>query len=386
MSEQQGLAMDAAARGSDGRAWETEMLYFNRDAPRHTVQVEHWGEWDGVISFGGPNGGMKPFPATIVDARTHLPGGKGAWTLEENGFCFVDRPAWDFPDHKDHDRKKCDAEFGPLVCEVARQASGARRAFWMSHQRRAEPDERYSADGYATSFGHSDYGPEFERQVRTILVHRYQMEEEEARTCGLMMVNMWAPVQRPAYDHPLVLLDGSSLDLGVDGAYWKLDDAIDNGYAEKKQRRPLEERVPVAAKDAPALAPLYSPGHRWVCLPDMQPTEGVIFKQYDFRQSSKDAGHALATFHCSAADPYHRDTNLPGRRSIECRVILTFEEVRTLTLPLVLPLPRLASESPQPRPGGSSRLYTVHSLLPVRQDPSSKFTPVLGSSSAGARL
>ena len=37
MSEQQGLAMDAAARGSDGRAWETEMLYFNRDAPRHTV-------------------------------------------------------------------------------------------------------------------------------------------------------------------------------------------------------------------------------------------------------------------------------------------------------------------------------------------------------------
>ena len=116
----------------------------------------------------------------------------------------------------------------------------------------------------------------------------------------------------------------------------------------------------------------------------MKTATAMIFKQYDFRQSSKDAGHALATFHCSAADPYHRDTNLPGRRSIECRVILTFEEVRTL--PLVLPLPRLASESPQPRPGGSSRLYTVHSLLPVRQDPSSKFTPVLGSSSAGARL
>ena len=65
--------------------------------------------------------------------------------------------------------------------------------------------------------------------------------------------------------------------------------------------------------------------HSWVSLTDMQPTEGALFKQYDFRQSAKEKGEALATFHCSSPDPYHRNTNLPGRRSIECRIILTFE-------------------------------------------------------------
>ena len=32
--------------------------------------------------------------------------------------------------------------------------------------------------------------------------------------------------------------------------------------------------------------------------------EAVVFKQYDFRESTKQAGHALATFHCSTPDPY----------------------------------------------------------------------------------
>lgn len=142
-------------------------------------------------------------PAEVVDARTGPGGhgGKGAWTLEEHGFCFVATPHWDFSPHQEHDRKKCDTEFGPLVCEVARVAAGAKRAFWMSHQRRAEPDSRYGEgagqDGYASGFGHSDYGPEFEHQFRTVLVGRYGMDPEEARTCGLMLVNLWTPVQRP---------------------------------------------------------------------------------------------------------------------------------------------------------------------------------------------
>ena len=267
-------------KGDGTRDWQTKMMYFDREAPRGSVTVEPWGEWDHVIGFGGGDGPMMTMhDIDVVDARTHLPGGKEAWTLHEHGFQFIDTPAYDFVDHKEHDRKKCDREFGPKVCEAARLTAGAKRCFWMSHQRRAEPDERYSADGYASGFGHSDYGPEFEAQFRTVLENRYGMDAEEAATCGLLLCNLWCPVQRPAYDHPLVLLDGSSVDLGTDGAYWKLDPSVDNGYAEGKQRRPMEERVPIAAKDAPALAPLHSEGHRWVCLTDMTPQEAVIFKQ-----------------------------------------------------------------------------------------------------------
>ena len=162
------------SRDDGTRDWDTHMMYFDRDAPRGKVHVDNWGDWDGIIQ----GSEMKMMPAEVVDARVgpEGKGGKEAWTLEEHGFCFVDTPFWDFPSHQEHDRKKCDVEFGPLVCEVSRVAAGAKRAFWMSHQRRAEPESRRgegpAADGYASGFGHSDYGPEFEHQFRTILVGR----------------------------------------------------------------------------------------------------------------------------------------------------------------------------------------------------------------------
>ena len=62
---------------------------------------------------------------------------------------------------------------------------------------------------------------------------------------------------------------------------WKLHETVDTGYGYQKGRglaRPVEERVPIAAQDAPALSPLYNPKHRWVFLPDMDETEAVVFK------------------------------------------------------------------------------------------------------------
>ena len=45
---------------------------------------------------------------------------------------------------------------------------------------------------------------------------RFSTAEEEAATCGLCLVNLWAPVQWPAYRDPLALLDGASVDIGTD--------------------------------------------------------------------------------------------------------------------------------------------------------------------------
>ena len=62
-------------------------------------------------------------------------------------------------------------------------------------------------------------------------------------------------------------------------------------------------------------------GRPKVYLSDMTTQEAVIFKQYDFRKSQP----AKATFHLSfpEANRFHEAwAECPGRRSLECRVIL----------------------------------------------------------------
>ena len=50
--------------------------------------------------------------------------------------------------------------------------------------------------------------------------------------------------------------------------------------------------------------------------------EAVIFKQFDFRSSSR----SRATFHQAFPDPFHAGwLECPPRRSIECRLLLTFD-------------------------------------------------------------
>ena len=190
-------------------------------------------------------------------------------------------------------------------------------------QRGGAPAER-PAPGYA----HTDYGPENEAQFREVLEHRYGMEHFEAQTCGLLVVNLWCPVENPAYRFPLALLDGSTIDVEQECIRYQLPLEFDNGYNYQvetkglKHARPYKERVPQAAKDAPALSPIYNPKHRWVYLPDMGTHEAVIFKQFDFRRNAK----CRATFHSAFVDKYHNDwAECPGRRSVECRVILTFD-------------------------------------------------------------
>ena len=83
------------------RDWQGFFPFFRADAPKSTAATE-WGVFDNVVKPFGD------FPAehcfamgktTIVDARTHLPEGKNAWDIDRNGFCYVERPEYDFEEH-----------------------------------------------------------------------------------------------------------------------------------------------------------------------------------------------------------------------------------------------------------------------------------------------
>ena len=189
-------------------------------------------------------------------------------------------------------------------------------------QRRGEPSVQkigIVADGYVLGFPHADYGPDNEAQFRQVLMGRFGVAEEEAMTCGLCLVNLWAPVNRTAFKNPLAYLDCSTVNMNTDTVRYLLDSELDTGYY---SNRPLNERVPIAAKDCPAIGPVHRDAHRWVYCSDMTEEEAVLFKQFDFRSSSR----SRATFHQAFPDPFHASwLECPPRRSIECRLLLTFD-------------------------------------------------------------
>ena len=112
---------------------------------------------------------------------------------------------------------------------------------------------------------------------------------------------------------------------------------------EEQKRKKGEAAVPAAALDAPALGPYYNEGHRWVFCPDMRVDEAVLFKQYDWRAAAHHSGSsgsssritAKGSFHTSFRDHHHEPESsdgssktalsVPGRRSLECRVLLVFD-------------------------------------------------------------
>lgn len=296
----------------------TEIPYFNPLGPRTEAGLLELGP-------GAGKGSQKEMsrrgsevlvrhPVTVVDARFHN-GGLHGWKLDEHGFCFIQAPD---PVKDFNNKTQVLGEYVPRLIETVRSHTKASRVFFLSHLVRTEATGRgVSANRYARH-AHSDYGPKFEPLFRRLLVHRYKVPEEEATSCGVCVLNLWTPIDRPAYRDPLCVLDYSSLDLGRDIVEYAY-----NGDLQFSSKRPEAERIPSPGQDAPSVAPKYSPKHRWVFCPDMRTDEAILFKQYDMRGG----GLAATSFHASFHDGYHDAwEECPGRRSIECRLILTFHE------------------------------------------------------------
>ena len=295
-----------------------DLRYFSPRTPRDFAA----GGYSGLIELvmagepgaAGPDGrvqnlvaeGAELHAATITDART-AEGGLGTWSLDEHGFAFVPAPeAVDF-----RDRHAVQELYEPRVCEAVKRQTGASRVLFMSHA--------FRSNGAFAQFAHTDYGPDFEPLLRRMLVGRYGVSEADAASCGMVAAGLWTPVGHPAFLDPLALLDASSVDIERDVVRF-IDVRSDLGFG--GGNRPEAERVPAATQDAPALAPLWHPSHRWVFCSDMTPSESVLFKQFDFRRGAK----AAAAFHHSFTDPRHAHSGLPKRKSVECRLLLLFDE------------------------------------------------------------
>ncbi len=309
---------------------DTTIRYLNPDAPRTPTVSTVLGDYDDLLTLGEQPGDstedykqrrarvVGKHDVTILDARDEH-GDLDQWDFERNGFttAAAPEPADDFSDRYDLAN-----DYVPRTVEVVRRALGASRAFSCGFQVRTEETGRGISQASYARFAHSDYGPDYETQFRTVLTHRFEVPEDEAQNCGLCLVGFWAPIDRPAYQDPLCLLDATSTDpQNLPAESVRL---LYSGLSLGRMNddRPLTERIPVPGGDAPALAPIYSPDHRWYFIPDMAPEQALVFKQYDFRPDAA----SRVCFHNSFRDRFHEDwEDCPGRRSIEVRVLVAFE-------------------------------------------------------------
>lgn len=291
---------------------QTNVRYFRPDAPRS----DHLTFKRVVMTGTDPSDTKSKETQTrlvegiiVQDARQTPGGGLAAWSLETHGFCFVPAPAG--PEKGFADYAAVRAEFEPRLLEAAIKATGASRAFWMGHARRTQSFE-YSR------IAHTDFGPEFEPLFRRTLVQRWKVPLAEAESCGMMVLGYWAPVENPAYKRPLCLLDGSRRDPREAVPFMTLGNI---GYSRVPGKE--AERIPLALQDAPSYGPTYSAADRWVYVPDMLPSEAVFFKHYDFRPKG---ASAKVAYHNSFDDNFWANwKECPSRRSVECRVLLTFD-------------------------------------------------------------
>jgi len=260
--------------------------------------------------------------------------------LDLHGFmCVTPPPPVDFMD-----RRLVKEEYYPKLAEMVRRITGAKAGFAYQYLNRdgsirTFPYAKDDAFGSLFSrFCHSDYGPGSPAMMRRKLVEDFDVPEEEAGSCDLLIANVWLPRDRPAYTDPLCLLDASSMrwpeelvELPFSTAFICAGGPPENvkgvleqssggtsstSYVSKASGKTGSD----AASTFEFTGPRYSSLHRGVFCPDMRPDEAWLFKQYDTRE-----GVARQCFHNSFRDPFHeKDSDLPGRRSVEFRILLTF--------------------------------------------------------------
>ncbi|KAF2177620.1 hypothetical protein K469DRAFT_356400 [Zopfia rhizophila CBS 207.26] len=151
---------------------------------------------------------------------------------------------------------------------------------------------------------------------------------------GYQIINVWRPIENPASDFPLAVIDWRSTKpedfIPVDLLYLKRDSLDPDNDDRGKEKLPdpsshLSTDGYEVKGETFSVAP--SERHRFYYVKDMLPEEVMLLKCFDSRGEGMEngtSGLALRTPHTAFEDP---DTpeNAPGRQSIEVRCLVFYE-------------------------------------------------------------
>ncbi|KAI1343375.1 hypothetical protein F5Y15DRAFT_232318 [Xylariaceae sp. FL0016] len=169
-------------------------------------------------------------------------------------------------------------------------------------------------------------------------------EAEELLKGRWQLVNVWRPIENPATDYPLAVIDWRSTApedfVPVDLLYPKRVDSVMDGQVSSEEEGGDDDRGKEVRPDEAswfskegyevkgetmAVAP--SDRHRFYYQKDMTPDEVLLLKCYDSWGEGEPAGKkgiAVRTPHTAFVDPATPE-GTPGRQSIEVRCLVFYE-------------------------------------------------------------
>lgn len=158
-------------------------------------------------------------------------------------------------------------------------------------------------------------------------------EAEELLKGRYQIINVWRPIQNPATDYPLAVIDWRSTKpddfTPVDLLYPKRPDSVmDDGDDRGKEALPLNNKSADGYEvkgETLGVAP--NEGHRFMYQKDMTPDEVMLLKCFDSFGEGMPMGKkglAVRTPHTAFVDP-NTPKDAPGRQSIEVRCLVFYE-------------------------------------------------------------
>ena len=180
---------------------------------------------------------------------------------------------------------------------------------------------------------HVDQTPE----AVAVRVRRHLPDEaDELLNTGkrYQLINVWRPIENPASDYPLAVIDWRSTApddfIPVDLMYPKRADSVMDDDDRGKEVKPSEESygsVENYEVKGETMGVAANEAHKFYYMKDMRPEEVMMLKCYDswgVGQPEAREGVAVRTPHTAFVDP-DTPADAPGRQSIEVRCLVFYE-------------------------------------------------------------
>ena len=277
-----------------------------------------WGKVDGP----GKSFTLKDYQRNVTSLR----GIESQFSTENSGFAVYNHPAQEklFTDESEI-RNKYYAEVESMLKE--RLPGKVKKVVIFDHTIRRRDK---NAPRQPVQQVHVDQTPG--AAVARVRRHLPAEEAEELLKGRYAIINVWRPIENPATDFPLAVIDWRSTAredfIPVDLMYPTRTDNDDDDRGKEKlpDEKTLWSKEGYEPKgETFAVAP--SEKHRFYYMKDMTPDEVMLLKCFDSAGEGESLGQkglAVRTPHTAFVDPLTPES-APGRQSIEVRCLVFYE-------------------------------------------------------------